>query len=906
MIGQTIDRYKIVEQLGQGGMGVVYKARDTLLERFVALKVLPPEKSSDPDRRQRFLQEAKSASALNHPGIVAVYDVVRHDGQDVLVMELVEGDTLEQLLAQKRLSLSEVLGLGIGVADALARAHAAGIVHRDLKPSNVMVTADGVKVLDFGLAKLTDSPFIDPEAPTVAPDESSLTRQRAILGTVGWMSPEQASGETVDTRSDIFAFGVLMYEMLTGKHPFRRKTTLETLAAIREEEPERPTEVVPALPPEAERAVLRCLRKDPSKRWQNLSDLGSVLEDLKEDTESGRKILVEASTGRRRVSSGLVAGITVVALIAAGAAFILLRQRQGSARPLELHRLTYDAGFSGLPAISPDGNLVAFASDRSGEGGTDIWVRHINQPEPTRLTDHPASDWMPRFSPDGSRLVFRSERDGGGIYVVNALGGGLRRVAGRGIYPRFSPDGGAIVFAEDPQWAQSPLRRMYTVPANGGNVEPFLPGWGVFRPPASIGPIFSPDGRQVLFYGAAFDDPRRRDWWVAPLDGGEPWSSHVGDEVLDLDVVVAPAVWLPGRLLVVAGTTIEGVNLYSVGISDEGQIAGPPTALTAGPGMTWSPSVAENGRIALTRFYWVIHLWEISLDVRTGGAVGPPRRITDDAAPKFSFSLTRDGNRLAYSTYSGPRGGRRAEVVLQDRTSNETTVPVTLTQEQVSTSAYPHLSGDGSMLSWLTWSEGQRVSWVAPLADPVGRELCRGCEVVDFFDGGRDVLVKRDRALYRHTLADGAENPLLEPGGRVLLDTDLSPDERWLAVQTGEADGTVAIFVVPLDRPNADPDAWVEIAAGPLWSGAPRWSSDGDVLYFLSDRDDFICVWGQRLDPSSKIPTGEPFSVAHAHTSELQCLSMARFMWTLEVGGDRLVFNAGEMTGDVYTAMLPE
>jgi predicted Ser/Thr protein kinase len=567
MIGQTVDRYKIVEQLGQGGMGVVYKARDNLLERFVALKVLPPEKSSDPERRQRFLQEAKSASSLNHPGIVAVHDVVTHDGQDVLVMELVEGDTLEQLLAQKRLSLSEALGLGIGVADALAKAHTAGIVHRDLKPSNVMVTPEGVKILDFGLAKLTDTQFIDPEAPTVAPDESSLTHQRAILGTVGWMSPEQASGETVDTRSDIFAFGVLMYEMLTGKHPFRRKSTLETLAAIREEEPERPTQVLPSLPPEAERAVLRCLRKDPSKRWQNLSDLGSVLEDLKEDTESGRKILVEAATGRRRISIRLAAGIAVVVASAVATVF-LLRPGTGSIGLLELQRLTYDAGATLAPAISPDGNLIAFVSDRAGEGGFNLWVRHINQAEPTRLTDHAAGDWHSDFSPDGSQIVFRSMRDGGGIYIINALGGGLRKVAGPGLFPRFSPDGSEIVYAEDPVWAPIFLRRLFTVPVRGGMPEPFMPGWGVHPPPHSTGPVFSPDGRFFLLDGAPFEDPSRIDWWVVPMDGGEPWSSGANDAGVMFDVVEFPSIWLPGQLLFVAGTTIEGMNPTSAARSN--------------------------------------------------------------------------------------------------------------------------------------------------------------------------------------------------------------------------------------------------------------------------------------------------------------------------------------------------
>jgi serine/threonine protein kinase len=903
MIGTTIDRYRIVEQLGQGGMGVVYKARDTLLERFVALKVLPPDKTSDPDRRRRFLQEAKSASALNHPGIVAVHDVVTVDGQDVLVMELVEGETLESLLAQRRLPLSETLALGIGIADAMARAHAAGIVHRDLKPSNVMVTSDGVKVLDFGLAKLTDTPFIDSEGPTVAPDESSLTQQRAILGTVGWMSPEQASGETVDARSDIFAFGVLMYEMLTGRHPFRRRTTLETLAAIRDEEPESPTGIVPALPPEVERAVLRCLRKNPARRWQSLSDLGAVLEDLKEDTESGRTVVPGQASGRRSVPMPLVVGIAGVAVIAVAMAVILLRHDQPVSRPLELQRLTYDAGASVVPAISPDGNLIAFSSDRGGDGGFDIWVRHINQPQPTRLTDHPADDWHPSFSPDGSRLIFQSQRDGGGIYVVNALGGGLRRMAGRGLFPRFSPDGTEIVYAEDPAWSPDHLRRMFRVPVQGGQPEPFVPGWGVRPPPNSTGPIFSPDGRQVIFSGAPLDDPRRDDWWVAPMDGGEPWSSGARAAGVMFDVVQFPSQWLPGRLLFIGGTTIEGMNLYSGTISDEGHLSKPLEPLTAGPGMTWLPTVSDDGRIALSRFTWVVHLWEVLLDPGSGLSTGrPPRRITDDASPKFSFSLTRDGDRLVYSTYAGSRGARRTEIHLQDRTTGTHSVPVTLPATTIS--LHPRLSGDGSLLSWQNRVDGERIAWVAPTEDPMGRELCRGCLVVDFFTDGTHALVDWGRRLSRIRIADGVETTILELEERALLDSDLSRDDRWLAFQTGEPDGTVAIYAMPVRESPASRDEWIEIAAGGAWVGAPRWSADGTIIYYLSERDDFMCVWGQSLDPATKAPVGEVFAVAHAHTSSIKMMPFARHMWTLEVGGDRLVFNAGEMTGDVYTAWL--
>jgi Tol biopolymer transport system component/predicted Ser/Thr protein kinase len=905
MIGQTIDRYKIVEQLGQGGMGVVYKARDTLLERFVALKVLPPEKSSDPERRQRFLQEAKSASALNHSGIVAVHDVVNHDGQDVLVMELVEGETLEQLLARRKLALSEALGLGIGIADALAKAHAAGIVHRDLKPSNVMVTSDGVKILDFGLAKLTDTRLIDPEAPTVTPGESSLTQQRAILGTVGWMSPEQASGETVDTRSDVFAFGVLMYEMLTGKHPFRRRTTLETLAAIREEEPEAPTGVVPSLPTEAERAVLRCLRKDPGRRWQNLSDLGAVLEDLKEDTESGRMIVVEHAPSRQKLPTRLAAGVAVVVLVAAAAAVFVFRRGGEMNRPLALQRLTYDAGATLVPTISPDGNLVAFASDRGSDEGSDIWVRHINQPEPTRLTDHPADDWHPNFSPDGSLLVFRSQRDGGGIYVVNALGGGLRRVAGPGLFPRFTPDGSEIVYAEDPQWAPVDLRKMFRVPVRGGMPEPLIQGWGVRPPPGSTGPILSPDGRLILFNGAPFEDPRQRDWWVAPVDGGEPWSSGATEAGVALDIVNFPSVWLPGQLLFVAGTTIEGMNLYRATISDEGHISQPIEPLTAGPGMTWVPSVAKNSRIALSRFYWVVHLWEIGLEAESGQPVGEARRITDDTSPKFSFSLTDDGNQLVYSTYSGPRDGRLNELVLQDRVTGEQRVPITL--PATTTSLIPRLSGDGSLLSWRELKDRQWVSSVALLDNPVGRELCHGCTVVDFFTDGDHAVVKWGRRLSRVRIVDGSETPILEvEEGWAIIDADLSRDDRWLAIQTGEPDGGVSIHVLPVRETPVDREEWVKIAGDVTWNGAPRWSTDGGTLYFLSERDDFLCVWGQRLHPESKARVDDPFPVTHGHASPMKRMPFAKPMWTLEVGGNRLVFNASEITGDVYTAMLDE
>ena len=370
-----------------------------------------------------------------------------------------------------------------------------------------------------------------------------------------------------------------------------------------------------------------------------------------------------------------------------------------------------------------------------------------------------------------------------------------------------------------------------------------------------------------------------------------------------LDIVQLPSVWLPGRLLFITGTTIEGMNLYRARISDEGKISGPAEPLTAGPGMSWLPTVSASGRIALSRFQWVVHLWDVALDATTGRALGPPHRITNDASPKFAFSLTRDGELLTYSTFAGSPDSRRAEIRLQDRASGEESVPVSLPLD--TTSLHPRLSSDGSLLSWRYRTDGRWITYVAPTKEPVGRELCEGCAVVDFYSDGNEVLVDWGRRLSRLHISDGKETPILEmEEGRALLDTDLSRDDRWLAIQTGEPDGKVAISVVPLRESLVAPEDWVEIAGRDTWVGAPRWSPDGSTLYYLSDRDDFICLWAQSLDPNTKEPVGDPFPIAHAHTSSMSMMPMDRSMWNLEVGSGRLVFNAGELTGDVYTAML--
>src|SRR5262249_28634970 len=279
-------------------MGVVYKARDTHLDRPVAIKVLPADKVADPDRKRRFVQEAKAASALNHANIITIHDISSSDGVDFIVMEYVEGKALDELIPPKGMRPAQALKYAVQIADALATAHGAGIIHRDLKPSNVMVTDQGrVKILDFGLAKLLEPADSSADAATLT--ARPMTEEGTVMGTVAYMSPEQAEGRKIDGRSDIFSFGAVLYEVLTGRKPFTGDSRLAMLTKILNEDPTPPGQLVAAIPPESEKIILRCLRKDPARRYQTMADLKVALEDVQEESDSGRRAQVQAPSRRR-------------------------------------------------------------------------------------------------------------------------------------------------------------------------------------------------------------------------------------------------------------------------------------------------------------------------------------------------------------------------------------------------------------------------------------------------------------------------------------------------------------------------------------------------------------------------------------------------------------------------------
>ena len=408
MIGTLLGHYQIIEKLGQGGMGVVYKARDLHLDRFVALKILPPDQLADPERRQRFTQEARAASALAHPNIITIHDVSSDAGVDFIAMEYVPGKTLDQLIPSTGMPLRQALKIALQAADGLAAAHAIGIVHRDVKPSNIMVgDKDRVTVMDFGLAKLQG--LVAESGASAASAMTALhTEAGRIVGTLHYMSPEQAAGRTVDERSDIFSFGSLLYQMLCGQRPFQGDSAITTLAAIIEKEPPPLPAGVPA---SVEEVLARCLHKDPSQRYQHMADVVVDLQGLDgQSVSQQRRVRVRAGAARRwRWVAAAGASLLVVVLVAA-VWFVATRWLRPPPPP-SLATLTVYPGEENGPALSPDGKQVAFSWNGGKGSNTDIYVQFVGDTRASRLTTDPGNEVNPCWSPDGRRIAFRGRRN---------------------------------------------------------------------------------------------------------------------------------------------------------------------------------------------------------------------------------------------------------------------------------------------------------------------------------------------------------------------------------------------------------------------------------------------------------------------------------------------------------------
>ena len=475
ILGKHIGHYEVLSLLGRGGMGEVFLAQDTSLGRKVALKLLRSDFTRIEERLRRFQQEARAASALNHPNILTIHEI-GHDGSlHFMATEYVEGETLRQHLSGARITVGQTLDVAVQVASALAAAHQAGIIHRDIKPENIMVRSDGnVKVLDFGLAKLAQPTTIDTAAPTLPQVE---TAPGVVMGTFSYMSPEQARGLAVDARTDIWSLGVMIYEMAAGRQPFEGETASDVMSLILQKEPPPLAHSWPEVPAELERIVRKALRKDKEERYQTIKDLLIDLRNLRKELELSAEMERSAPPiSARPVSSGQSAAATAHSassaeyivteikqhkraaalilgiIILSAVAFYLFSRRSPATKEATLRNATFtqltdQPGPEYFPSLSPDGKSFAYASYAAGNW--DIYLQRVGGKNPVNLTkDSPSDDTQPAFSPDGERIAFRSEREGGGVFVMGATGESVKRLTNFGFNPAWSPDGKEIACAD--------------------------------------------------------------------------------------------------------------------------------------------------------------------------------------------------------------------------------------------------------------------------------------------------------------------------------------------------------------------------------------------------------------------------------------------------------------------------
>ncbi len=645
--GTRLGSYEILVPLGAGGMGEVYRARDSRLSREAAIKVLPADLAADAERRARFEQEARAASALNHPNILTVYDIGDSDVGIYIAMEYVDGRTLRELLASGSLPTRKLLAIASQIADGLAKAHAAGIVHRDLKPENVMVNRDGfAKILDFGLAKLS-GPVSDAGS-QLATLGAPGTRPGMVLGTVGYMSPEQASGQLLDFRSDQFSLGAILYEMATGKRAFQKRTAVETLSAIIREEPEPIAASNPEAPSPLRWIVERCLAKDPEDRYASTRDLARDLDQtLGHISEtSGEAPAAARPKSRRR----LWWAAALLALLAVGAAGLALRSRAGASgsakAPASLRRVTFGPGLEDEPSFSPDGKFLAHTTDE--RGNLDVVVLPLEGGEPIRVAATDADEAQPAWSPDGSKIAFVSARDHDGrlgvalnisalepylnaklgdIFLVPALGGTPVKLVEDGYYPAWSPDGKRIAYMSR---GRNQFFDLWTIPADGGSASRLTDGADFDYQPA-----WSPDGRTIAFGSG-------------PIGVGGPFNVHVIDSAggsprqltTDFGYVTRPGWAADGTAIFFSGERNGILNAWRVPFSNAKRLA-TPSAVTLGQGQNANVSVSRDGRkLAFAAVGNEFNIWELTLET------GRLRAVTSGAGGGDFPQLSPDGKTL--------------------------------------------------------------------------------------------------------------------------------------------------------------------------------------------------------------------------------------------------------------------
>jgi Tol biopolymer transport system component len=847
-VGDRIGRFELLGELGAGGMGEVYRARDPQLQREVAIKVLRPAMSGDASRQRRFEREARAAGSLSHPNILAVYDVGLHEGAPFIVTELLDGETLRQRMRGRPLTPRQAVDHAIQITSGLAAGHERGIVHRDIKPDNLFVTTDGrIKILDFGLAKLVGPDVSDDLTETVTIDGVQLA---PVMGTAIYMSPEQARGLRLDYRSDIFSFGVVLYEMLAGVSPFRRSTPTDTLGAILNDEPP-PLTSIGQTDPALDRILRRCLEKKPENRFQSARDLMFDLEAVQHSTWAGARL------PRLRSTTGALIGVGLLAVsIAAILGYLTGKRVTSPERSVTFHnvrRVTEFTGIEEFSAISPDARSVAFTASASGT--RQIFVRLLAGGPPLPITKDAADHQAPRWADNGNSLVYFSPAQPGevqgAIWEIPALGGPPRRIMATIGGADVSRSGRLACF----QLVDRQIR-LVTAALDGSDLRvivPSLSGYNRY-------PRWSPDSRWIAFQRG---DGVRDDIFLAPAAGGEP-------RQLTRDrTIISGIAWLPSSDGIIYGSSrgstipyLPSLRLWTVGL--DGQASRP---ITEAEVSYEHPDVHALGLASATRLRMRFDIWSFPFDGTAPENVRRGQQLTRQTGQVLTPSAAPDGDEIAFLADSGGR----ANLWVLSAKSGETR-QITFESDPAVAIGVPVWSPDGRSIAFVSSKGRTGFDFGIWLVDPDGGNLR------NLVKAGLGPAWSPDgKWLYYADASAGALNKMSSSGG-VPVKVRSDPTRNVIGVLAGTLYYTV-------ERPLIDGRPEFEIRAA-----APE---DGPSRVLARIPASRVPTW-QIINPALS-PDGQwlALPLTDGFTTNIWAISTASGAWRQVTDfGDRAIFIA--------------
>jgi serine/threonine protein kinase/Tol biopolymer transport system component len=817
LAGRKLQSYRIFEQLGSGAMSVVYRAEDIRLGRMVALKFLAPELSRDPESKARFLREARAASSLDHPNLCTIHEIEETDDDQIFIaMPYYGGETVAQRIARGPLSLAEALDIAWQVTQGLAKAHRHGIVHRDIKPANLMLTPDGVvKIVDFGLAKLADA---------------SGPRTGSAGGTVAYVSPEQARGDPVDLRTDLWSLGVVLYEMTAGRRPFRGDNEQAVLYAVLRDEPPPLEGLRPDAPPELVRIVRRLLTKDRELRYPTAEGAAADLRALRGPESLGSlamPAMPAVRPARRRKGAARIAFVALAALIVllgglalAGLAALTWtvwsHRAGGGPVPASYTPVADQPGRETFPSLAPDGGSLAYALEKGGS--SDIYWQRLGG-NPLDLTaDFPGVDTQPAISPDGNRIAFRSDREGGGLFLMGLTGESVRRVSELGYNPAWSPDGREVVCGSE--GVASPSGR-----GAAGQLWRIDVATGARRPVPTGGdavqPSWSPHNLRIAYWGIPAGTSRRVIRTV-PVDGGEP-ATVVDDGSLNWSPVWSP----DGEYLYFASDRSGSMSLWRVSIDERsGRVRGEPQAIPVPTSSGVLPSLARDGRhIAFAGGGRTANLFTVGFDPARREVTGSPVPVTRGSRVVRSGEISPDGRSIVFDTAEPQED---LFLMRADGTGLQA-----LTNDPAK-DRDPRWSPDGRRILFYSDRSGRWEAWTVDVADGARERIAAAGTGAVFdplwspdsrslvFGDGSNVLLLdlRPPPAERRPRPLPISGPAGQPAASFAV-TSWSHDGNWLA---GFDDhDRIVLYSFPAQRYEALPQQGEEVC----------WLRDGRSLLFL-------------------------------------------------------------------------